>query len=189
MYDDAPATARVPLASEDVEALLLTDGAEIAGNPRRVRHLLTRVRATMAAHTTKVRLLQRDLEVIREGAQRTSNAVAGALDALARCSLDEQRQVYDRRAQVLLDTIAQAQRAGDDARVAAASETNRARLALAQAAAFPGLTPAAQEHVGRCLAQIPIMRRPVTPAPAAPAGGFVVPAADAGPELNASLFA
>lgn len=189
MYDDSPASARVPLASEDVEALLLTDGVDIAANPRKVRHLLTRMRATMASQMSLVRGLQRELETILEGAQRTSNPVATALDALAKCSYDEQRQVYDRRAQVLLDAVAQAQHEATQARVAASSETNRARLALAQAAGAPGLDPAVREHLAACLEQIPIMRRPAVADPVRPEGGFVVPPAGQGPDLLPDLFA
>lgn len=174
MYDESPAAARVPLTSQDVEALLLTDGADIAADPRRVRHLLTRMRATLAAHLATTRSLQRDLEVIVEGARRRAHPVAGALEALAQCTYQEQRQVYDRRAQVLIDKVEQSQRDAEEARVAAASETNRARLVLASAAQIPELSDQVRQALLEHLAQVPLMHRPVPPAVGPVDGAFTV---------------
>lgn len=173
MYDDSPVNARVPLAPEEVEGLLLTDGAEISSQPRRVRHLLTRMRATMAAHVVAVRSLQRDLESLTEG-RGVQDPVARALDALSSCSYDQQRQVYDQRAQALLDAVDLSRREGEQARVAAASETNRARVALAQAMEAPGLDEATRKHLAAALSQIPLMRRPAPAAPVDTVGRFVV---------------
>lgn len=184
MYDDRPALARVPLTSDDVEALLLTDGSQIAGDRRRVRHLLTRMRAAFAAHLETVRSMQRDVEHLQSRARTSADPVAEALSALAKCTVEQQRQVYDRRAQVLLDTVRAAQEEATAARVAAASETNRARLVLAELAARPDLPEQVRELLQRQLEQLPLIRHPA-PAhvPPVDGGGFSVPPAEA-PELR-----
>lgn len=184
-YDDRPETARVPLTSEDVEALLLTDGAGVSGQPRRVRHLLSRMRATFAAHADVTRSLQRDLEMIAESGKRRSNPVTAALDALAALSLEDQRLVFDRRAQSLIDAVEHSRREAAAARVAAASETNRARLVLAHVLSSPDLPDGVRAQLSAALEQLPLMRQPVEAPLPQPQGGFVTePAAvDLGSEL------
>lgn len=175
MYDFSAVTANVPLGSEDVEALLLTDGGELAGDRRKVRHLLTRVRATLGAQQEQLLALRRSVEEMRQAAARRMKPVAAALDALASMSIEDQRLVYDRRAQVLLDAVQDAQGRADDALVAAASQVNRARLVLAQAAGLPGLTPQAVRLLALAVDELQVVSRPaLAPVPAVPEGAFVV---------------
>lgn len=182
VYEASSASARVPLEPSEVEALLLTDAAGIVGSSRAVRHLLTRLRATFAAHADQVRRLQRDIERRAEADRRRANPVTAALDALAALSVDEQRLVYDRRAQVLLDAVDEANQAASRARAAAANETNRARLVLAWAAEREGLDADTRAELTAAVAQLPLMRAwaPV-PAPVAYDGAFTVPAAEPEP--------
>lgn len=188
-YDDRPEASLVPLLSEEVEALLLTDASAFASKPRLVRHLLTRMRATFAAHSELVRSLRRDIEQLAEAGKRRKNPVTAALDALAALTLEEQRMVFDRRAAALVEDVIQARREADAARVAAASETNRARLVLASVLREHQLDEASRARISAALEQLPIVRGPAAAATPVPEGGFAVAAVDApSPDLSAQLF-
>lgn len=192
-YDTDPRLVHVPLEPETVEALLLTDGSALVSSPGRVRHLLSRVRAAFVAHQERVRSMQRDVELMRSTAARNSqDPVTAALEALARCSPEQQRLVFDRRAQVMVATVEHANTVADAARVAAASETNRARLVLASVLSVPDLPEQVRQQVQAALEQIPVMRHPV-PVPVPPTvGSFVQPSpapTGDGTGLGQELFA
>jgi len=171
-YDASPQTARVPLTAEDVEALLLTDAAELTDR-HKVRHVLTRMRATFAAHADRLRALQREVERRAEADRRRADPVKVALDALAELGPDDLRLVMDRRGQALVDAVVRANAEALEARAAAASETNRARLVLAWAAERPGLTDEVRAALAAAVEQLPLMRQPA-PVPVPDVGGGAV---------------
>lgn len=154
-YDDDPRLASVALQSEDVDTLLLTDGSFLAGSPRRVRHLLSRMRAAFSEHAEQLRSLHRDVDSMREAARVRSSPVANALEALSRLSLAEQEQVYSRRGRVLIDALNEARTQAAAARTAAASETNRARFVLSRLVESQQLPPEARDALLQALADLP----------------------------------
>lgn len=205
VYDDSPTRALVPMTSEEIDDLLLTDGSYFLRDPRRVRHLLTRMRAAFAYHVQQMRNLQRDIEQMHATARKRATPMSAALDALRQLSLDEQRQVFDVRAQVLIDAVHAAQSDAERARTAATSEANRARFALATVLQDEAVSAEVRDKVRTALLLLPDSDDPAgpsspvaishTPLPA-DNGGFVVapaaPDADSGPgrgpDLSAALF-
>jgi hypothetical protein len=192
LYDDNPALSSVPLASEEVETLLLTDGSIFARNPARVRHLLSRMRATFAFELQERRALQRDIEGMHADARTRGTPVAAALDALRALSIEEQRRVFDLRAQVLLEEVTAARSSAQRAKVAAANETNRARFALASVLEDAALGDDVRDRLRAAAALLPpaVLPQPL-PGPADPGatapGRFSVLARDEG-DLSAELF-
>lgn len=174
IYNASPETAQVPLDSAEIEALLLTDGAEFVRDRAKLRHFLSRVRATNSAHLRAIRARQREIEEILEELGAQSDPVEAATVALSKCSAEQQALVYDRAGQALVWQARDAQERTQQAFLAAASDTNRARAALGQALEAEGLPDATRAGLQACLESLPVMRVPREPEPEFVAGGFNV---------------
>lgn len=150
-YDDSDASAHTPMSAEDVDALLVSDGSTFAGNPARVRHLLTRVRASFMAHRRQIRALQRDVERIKDDSRRNADPVAGALEALGNLDDDSAGQVYDLRGRQMVAGVRTAREDAERVRVAALSDLNRARFAIGKVMVTPGMPAEVTEALDRAL--------------------------------------
>jgi len=194
LYDDSEAMAHAPLTAEDLDTLLRSDGSFFTQDARRVRHLLTRVRAAFGTHRDQLRSLQRDVELMHADARRKASPLAGALDALRRLSAAEQRQVYDIRTGQVLDDLEQARADAERVKLAAQSEANRVRFVLAKVLADASVPAEVRRTVQDALRMLPAEVGMVTDAglvwPQAPVpdGKFTVAAADSEEFLSDALF-
>jgi hypothetical protein len=200
VYDDSPLTARVPLAGDEVERLLRSDGRYFTRDPARVRHLLSRMAATSDAHARVVRQLHADVDRLVAAGKSGTAPLAGALIALGKLSVDEQRQVLDMHAGALVEQLRAATADARRVKLAAVSEANRVRLVLAQVLEDADLPPEVRDRVREYLRRLPATGQvPSDPAPVdvsgmlpAGRGGFTVapaePAGESSPSGLGELF-
>lgn len=191
VYDDSPSLLHVPLTPEEVHDLLLTDGSFLARDSRRIRHLLTRMRAAFDYEVQQRRNLQRDIEHMHAAARSRATPVSAALAALRQLSIDEQREVFDMRAQALLDAVESARGDAERARTAATSEANRARFALSRVLGDGDIPAEVKTRLLAALELIPdgtLQQQPPAPSTPPPAGGFAVPPREESSDLSDALF-
>lgn len=174
-YDDSPGAARQPLTLDDVDHLLVSDGRSLAGDGRRVRHLLSRVRATLSSHLDQVRALQRDVESLtRQG----GGGLETVRELLGQLTLKQQAELYDQRGRALLAAVEDARSDVERARTLAASEVNKARFVLGALIDDVELPVNVRQQLASAMDTLP----PAQPHRARPtpalAGGFSVTAAD-----------
>lgn len=166
-YDAAAELARVPLEDGEVQALQFSGGAALLNDRVKLRHFLSRVRATMEAHVREQRATQREMDQILASVGQSSDPFTAAVEALSRCSVEDQQEIYDVQGRRFLAEITQARQEAETAAIAAASATNRARMVLSQALEIPGLPEETRHELRRCLDSVPLMRAPeFGPAPA-----------------------
>jgi hypothetical protein len=135
-YDTSADTANVALSTEEVDRLLVTDGVFFTRDPRRVVHLLSRVRATQQRHQETLRGLHRDIAVLTEADR---HPLQKAVDALLALTPEQRKMVLNVQENAHLAELEQETARASRARAAAASDANRVRFAVSKALAHPGL--------------------------------------------------
>lgn len=155
VYDASPASASLPLGEDEVVRLLRTDGRFFTRDPALVKHLLSRVAATVKSHQRSVRQLHGDVDRLSASVKNRAAPLAAAVEALGRLSVDEQRQVLDVHAQGIVATLREATADARRLKLAAVSEGNRVRLVMAQVAADESIPADVKERLTVHLAALP----------------------------------
>ena len=159
-YVPDPATRSRPLTTDEVDALILSQGKALTKDSDAMVHFLHRVSATLRDHRGRMTGLSHDFSRMQAGQITRSHPVARAIEAIAALSPQERTQVLDAGYAAEVSRLERAQEELALARTAMANESNRMRFALATFIADETLPASARQGLADAVARLQSFSKP-----------------------------